>query len=886
MGMDAFVDYLEGRFAAQISSHTVMQPTGGDFEPLPEQLDPKLAAALKSKGLTSLYSHQSEAFESIRQGQDTVLVSKTASGKTLSFLLPILHDYITSDAPFGVALLYPTKALSRDQEGTLGGLLQAAGADMRLGTFDGDTPREERNRIQSQADFMITNPDMLHSGILPNHSRKWRTFLSRLKYIVVDEVHTYRGAFGSHVANVMRRLLRVCEMHGSRPTFVCSSATIGNPGEHVEALFNRPFHLINRDGAPRPQRDLYLVNPPVVQSHGHAMYRKGPNSISIPLIREATQQGVRTICFCRSRQQVERLVRAVTDGRPEMKKKVKPYRGGLLPNERRQLERDLAEGRVTTIVSTNALELGIDIGDLDLCLLSGHPGSMSSFWQQAGRVGRRGSRAVIVYAARDTPIDQYFVNHPEFLQRAPIEQAWLNADNPYILLQHLPCAAHEHPLRDTEPAFPEPAYGAALEVLKDDGTLKEYHGNYRYAMRDYPAKGVNLRGMTDYNIEIFCGTEVIGEIDPIGARGELYKDAIYQHLGRRYMSMDLDLEKKLCRVDPVDVDYYTECVWESRVTITELLESQKVGCPGVSQSSHHSPSDEVRGSEIQTTASERPNLADSDSDLADASRPDEGASGSQSAFAPLVTRSDDGYVEENTSRLDFGYINVNRQPKLYKKIRERTLENIGYGPITLDPFIYDTAGFALYPSEHWRTAIEAADKRHIGAGLYGLAYILKRTAPSLCLCDSQNIETDVSLTEVQPGEWRSALYLFDTIEGGVGYAEKIFEVFSEALRLAETIINDCPCLAGCPACVTSLPPGVEDEELQQLLMESNASVECTKSLITALLTGEVVLPEITEFALAEPDAVIPPDVDEEFERLKNRLNKASGILKKKRERIH
>lgn len=816
MGMQAFLEFLERRFSRQIASHSTLEASTGQFAELPETLDPRLASALESDGLTRLYSHQVEAFDSIRQRQDTVLVSRTASGKTLSFLLPILHNYLQAEAPFGVMLLYPTKALSRDQEGTLGKLLQATGTDVRLGTFDGDTPREERTRIQSQADFMITNPDMLHAGILPNHNRRWRTFLSRLQYIVVDEVHTYRGAFGSHVANVMRRLLRVCEMHGSRPTFVCSSATIGNPSEHVEALFQRPFRTIASDGSPRPERDLYLVNPPVVQSHGHALYRKGLGSVSVPLIREATRLGVRTICFCRARQQVERLCRAVVDGHPELKSKVKPYRGGLLPNERRQLERDLATGRVTTIISTNALELGIDIGDLDLCILSGYPGSMASFWQQAGRVGRRGSKAVIVYIARDTPIDQYLVHHPEFVSSTPIERAWLNADNPYILLQHLPCAAHEHPLREEEPSFSEPAYPAAMEMLKEDGSLTEYHGNYRYALRDYPAKGVNLRGMTDYNVEIYCGTEVIGELDPIGARGTLYKDAIYQHLGRRYMSMELDLEKKLCRVEPVDVDYYTEAVWESRVTLTEKLDE----------------------------------------------------------------------AELNAADVNFGFVNVNRQPKLYKKIRERTLENIGYGPITLDPFIYDTTGLSMLPPPEWRRRMELNDKRHIGAALYGLSYILKRTAPSLCLGDVENIETDVSLTEVERGVWLSALYLYDTIEGGVGYAEKIFEIFRDALQLCQAIIEECPCAAGCPSCVTALPPGVDDEALEALLVESNAAVACTRSLLTALLTGEVVEPEVTFHELTAGPPVEPSPPNEEMLRLKKRMAQASKILQDKRARVH
>ena len=828
MGLPTFVQFMERRFAPQIASATQLDASSGDFRDFPPALDPRLATALQSGGVQQLYAHQVDAFESIRTGRDTVLVSRTASGKTISFLLPILHEYLQAPAPFGVMLMYPTKALSRDQEGTLGRLLQASGVEIRLGTFDGDTPREERTRIQSQADFMITNPDMLHSGILPNHYRKWRTFLARLRYVVIDEVHTYRGAFGSHVANVMRRLVRVCRMHGSNPVFVCSSATIGNPREHVEALFQRPFHVVDKDGAPRPRRDLYLINPPVVQSQGHALYRKGTSAVTIPLIREAAKLGIRTICFCRARQQVERLRRAVIDGHPQLASRVKPYRGGLLPTERRQLERDLAQGKVNTIISTNALELGIDIGDLDLCILSGHPGSMASFWQQAGRVGRRGSQAVIVYVARDTPIDQYFVNHPEFATTAPIERAWLNANNPYILLQHLPCAAHEHPLRTQEETFSEPAYSAAVDVLRSDGSLTEYHGDLRYTLRDYPAKGVNLRGMTDYNVEIYCGTEVIGELDPIGARGTLYKDAIYQHLGERYMSMDLDLEKKLCRVERVDVDYYTDAVWSSRLTMTESLD----------RTEHHG------------------------------------------------------------ARLEFGYVNVNRQPKMYKKIRERTLENIGYGPITLDPFIYDTTGFSLRPPEAWIEHLSTADIRYVGAALYGLSYLLKRTAPSLCLGDVQDIETDVALTETPPASdtalvpkepataWRSALYLYDAIEGGVGFAEKIFEIFADALQLCLAVIDQCPCAAGCPSCVPSLPPGVEDADLEQLLTESDASVVCTRNLIHCLLTGTIQLPEVASHELEPEPPIEPLPPDPELQKLKLRMGRAGEILKAKRARTH
>ncbi|HMO50994.1 MAG TPA: DEAD/DEAH box helicase [Kiritimatiellia bacterium] len=814
--LDDALHFLEARFHRQIRDHRILEASPGDFSPLPKNLDPRLRRVLEDDGITQLYAHQAEAFDAIQTGRDVVLVSRTASGKTLSFLLPLLNRWMQDEAPFTVLLLYPTKALSRDQENTLGRLLRAGVDRQKLGTFDGDTPRDERRNIQRSADFVITNPDMLHAGILPNHHRGWKSFLSRLKYIVVDEVHSYRGAFGSHVANVFRRLLRVCEMHGSRPTFIGCSATVGNPGEHVEALFHRKVQVIDRDGAPRPARDLYLVNPPLVQSAGAALYRKGPASISIPLMREATRLGVRTICFCRARQEVERLYRAVVDGRPELAGRIKPYRGGLLPNERRQLERDLFGGTLTTIITTNALELGIDIGDLDLCILSGHPGTVASFWQQAGRVGRKGARAAIVFIAKDTPIDQYLVNHPDFITRAPIEQAWLNGDNPYILLQHLPCAAHEVPLRPEEPAFTDRAYTIALNVLTEEKTLAPYHDSLRYALPDYPAKGVNLRGMTDYNVDIYCGTEVIGEIDPIGARGTLYKDAIYQHLGRRYMSMDLDLEKKLCRVDEVSVDYYTEAVWENRVELTEAeSETQRHG-----------------------------------------------------------------------ATLRYGYIHVNKQPKLYKKIRERSYENIGYGPITLPPFEYDTTGFTLQVPPAWRKALDEKDRRYLGAALYGLSYLLHRAAPNLCMADAQDIETDVSLFEEEAQTWQSALYLYDAHEGGVGYAEKICEKIEEALTLCRDILRDCECEAGCPACVPPLPPGVENEELERLLIESNAAQACTQSLLDVLLDGTIALPELRTIQRRHGPLTEPPPEDEETKKLSQRLHKAADILKRKREREH
>lgn len=807
--------FIESYFSRQVTAHVTIPQREGCLNPFPVDIDERIVKTLAGRGIDGLYSHQVEAFNSIRSGHDTLLVSRTASGKTLSFFIPIVQSYLEEKAPFSVLFLYPTKALSRDQESVMGGLLALLEKRCAVGTFDGDTPREEREMLQKRGDFIISNPDMLHGGILPNHSRKWKSFISRLRYVVVDEVHMYRGSFGSHVANVMRRLLRVCEMHGSRPVFIGASATVGNPGELAASLFHRNFTVIDRDGSPGGERHLYIINPSMVKGQGDALYRKGPGSVSVPLLRHALQKQIRTICFARGRQEVERIYTSVVDGNGYLERKIRPYRGGLLPSERRGMERDLAAGSITAVITTNALELGIDIGDLDLCIISGYPGTIASFWQQSGRVGRRGRPSVTVFIARETSIDQYLVHHPGFITSAPLERAYVNGDNPYIFLQHLPCAAHEHPLREQEPLFDSTLYGESRDILLRRGTLVPWRENLRYSSPDYPARGVNLRGLTDYNIEIHDGTEVIGEIDPIGAMGTLYRDAIYQHLGRRYMSLDLDLEKKLCSVTPVEVDYFTEAVWEGRIDTGEILSEKN----------------------------------------------------------------------ENGASVHLAFMTINRQPRLYKKIRERTFENIGYGPITLPAFTYDTTGFALQPPRAWIKAMESEDPRIIDTALYGLSWCIRRMSPLMTMAEPSDVGTDVAPARAGDGRWKSALYLYDAVDGGVGYAEKIYESLLPVLGLCLSLVRECECKRGCPSCVPPLPPGIREEGMA-FVMENDAALRSTESLLVAMLEEKIIIPVVTSDAVADMGKDDQGVYQADRMAMRARLNRAADIMQVKRERLH
>lgn len=822
--IEDFKQYLEFAYRGMIASKQTLEETSGQVVPFPEQLHERLKDALTAKKITGFYAHQKQAYDSILQGQDTLLVSKTASGKTFSFFLPILQDYLNSSSnPFTVLFLYPTKALSRDQEGVLNSLLESSRANTRIGTYDGDTSRELRYQIQLNMDFIITNPDMLHSGILPNHNRKWRSFLSRLKYIVIDEVHTYRGTFGSHVSNVLRRLIRICEHHGSNPLFICSSATMGNPLEHVEKLIAKKVTLIDNDSSPRSHKDIYFLNPSLYLSKEGVYLRKSPQSLIIPLIQEATRRRIRTICFARSRQLVERTYKSCVDGFLALSSLIRPYRGGLLPLERRKLEHDLFLGKINTVISTNALELGIDIGDLDLCILSGHPGTMASFWQQIGRVGRKGRKCIIILVGRENPLDQFFIQHPEFLWSAPIEKAFVSPENSYVLLEHLPCAANEVPLRTHEAMWPFLGYKIALDVLTEKKQLTPFRENFYYSGSTYPALGVNLRGMTDYNIEIYCDGVVIGQIDPIGARDTLYKDAIYIHLGKKYMSLELDLKKKLAQVTPVLLDYYTESTWNIRVEMVDKDESR--------------------------------------------------------------------FIHDN--ELVTGLIYVNRTPKLFKKIKDKTHENIGYGPITLDPFEFKTEGMSFIYGEKWKNVLNAIDYRYAQSALLGLGYIIHKLAPALCMADFGDIEHDVALQDHQQTS-PSALFIYDHCIGGVGYSKNIFDSFEELLKMCLQLVNDCQCKLGCPSCIPPVLPKTHDSDLEELFVISNASKACTISLLEYVLFNQINIPKVifqtqkdhTQALKENSLANSLSENDEQEEKLRKQLTRSYQILDEKKSRIY
>jgi len=546
--------------------------------PMPDDLDPRLAEALRRRAIPTLYTHQAQAHEQIRLRRDVAIVTPTASGKTLCYNLPVLQSCL-EDPEARALYVFPTKALSQDQMQELHGLIGETGADIKTYTFDGDTPAAARRTIRNSGHIVVTNPDMLHQGILPHHTA-WVKLFENLRYVVLDEIHQYRGVFGSHLANVLRRLRRICRFYGSDPTFISCSATIANPKEHCERLLERPVHVVDDNGAPRGKKHVILYNPPVVNEE--LGIRRSVIKESARIAEPFLQTGSQLIVFGRSRLRVELLLTYLRRSLSKMNKppsKARGYRGGYLPNERRRIEQGLRSGEVLAVASTNALELGIDIGQLDVCIMAGYAGTVASTWQQAGRAGRRRGESCAILVASSSPLDQYIIEHPEFLLEGAPEQAIIDADNLAILLSHLKCAAFELPFEDGE-RFSEVAHEEMLDFLVDNGVLHRGDGKWHWVADTYPAEDVNLRQGALENVVIVDtthGRNVIGETDLFSAQLLLHDDAIYIHEGRQHHVDRLDWARREAYVHRVQVDYYTDAQMKTELHALDCFESEDAG---------------------------------------------------------------------------------------------------------------------------------------------------------------------------------------------------------------------------------------------------------------------------------------------------------------------
>ena len=571
---------LSSDLSQGITAHRLMPARDAIHAPFPSGTDPRLVAVLRDRGVEALYSHQAEAMAYVQAGRNVVVVTPTASGKTLCYNAPVL-DAILKEPETRALYLFPTKALAQDQLAELHGLVEALDVDIKTYTYDGDTPATARRIVRSAGHIVVTNPDMLHAGILPHHS-KWVKLFENLRFVVVDELHTYRGVFGSHLGNLLRRLSRVCRHYGSNPRFICSSATIANPKELAERLLEEPVELVDRNGAPSGARHVIFYNPPVLNR------QLGIRRSAILEARRIAERflvpnDIQTILFGRSRLTVEVLLTYMKEAAARSRKpesSVRGYRGGYLPHERRAIERGIREGTVRTVVSTNALELGIDIGGLEASVLVGYPGTIASTWQQMGRAGRRRGYALSLFIATSDPLDQYIVNHPEYFFEQSPESGLVNPDNLLVMMDHLKCAAFELPFRDGEPFGTVPV-GEMLEFLAEERVLHHARDRWHWMSEAFPAESVGLRAAARENFVVVDVTEpqprVIGEVDRFSAPMLIHEEAIYLHGSEQYQVERLDYENKKAYVRRVDVDYYTDASLAVNLAVLDEFEGTAEG---------------------------------------------------------------------------------------------------------------------------------------------------------------------------------------------------------------------------------------------------------------------------------------------------------------------
>jgi DEAD/DEAH box helicase domain-containing protein len=713
------------------------------YAPFPDSFDPRLRAAFERRGISQLYSHQAAAVQLVAAGKNIVITTPTASGKTLCYNLPVLEAILKNPGTRAL-YLFPTKALAQDQMAELHELaaaLSELGADapapgIGVHTYDGDTPQDARRTIRTRAQVVLTNPDMLHSGILPHHPR-WAKLFEHLRYIVIDELHAYRGVFGSHLCNVLRRLTRVARHYGSDPQIICSSATIANPRELAERLAERPFSLVRESGAPRGEKFFVFVNPPVVNRE--LGIRRSYLAETRRVAGEFLRRGLQAIVFAQSRLSTEILTTYLKEDFediPGMPERIRGYRGGYLPLRRREIERGLREGQVRGVVSTNALELGIDIGALDVAVLAGYPGTIASTWQRAGRAGRRASRSASVLVASSAPVDQFVVRHPWYFFDASPEHALINPDNLHILVNHVKCAAFELPFTGSE-RFGEIDVQEVLGVLQESGIVhrtggdKDEQAQWHWTSESYPADAVSLRSISSDNFVVVDQTNesnIIGETDYSSGPSTLHPKAIYIVEGRLFQVEKLDFEGRKAYVRSVDCDYYTDAITYTKVTILDQFAA----------------------------------------------------------------------AEDNVAR--HGEVHVVSRVVGFKKIKFYTNENVGSGEVDLpEQQMHTTAYWLELPRELLGALPYATDDRR--DGIYGFAFAMKQVATLLLMCDRHDVGLSINAGDKQAEGDQPRVFIYDAFPGGIGFSEPLFAMHADLLSRTRELIATCPCDNGCPSCV-------------------------------------------------------------------------------------
>ena len=561
-------------FINNVTEWKIIPPADAVTANYPPDISAKYKSVLQKMEIRELFSHQSEAYKLVRAGENIVVVTPTASGKTLCYNLPVIQSILEHNETRAL-YLFPTKALAQDQVVELQKIVNLLDEDIKTYTFDGDTPETARRAIRSSGHIVVTNPDMLHQGILPHHTR-WIKLFENLKFVVIDEIHQYRGVFDSHFATVIRRLKRICDFYGSEPQFICGSATIANPKELADKIVGSEVKLIDKNGAPRGEKHFIFYNPPVINAQ--LGIRKSVVKEAARLSRNFIVASVQTILFARSRLRVEILVtylKELMSRHRKSPKLIRGYRGGYLPLERREIEKGLRTGNVMGVVSTNALELGIDIGQLDTCIMVGYPGTIASTWQQAGRAGRRAGISVAIMLSSSAPLDQYIINHPEYFFEKPPENGNINPDNLIILMSHVKCAAFELPFEPGE-KFGIDATNELLEYLEEHHVLHRQNDRYYWTSEVYPAEEVSLRSASPENFVIIDTTKkdnkVIGEMDLFSAQVMIHDEAIYLHQSEQYHVDNLDWDRKKAYVRQVDVDYYTDAEVKTAIKVLDVFE--------------------------------------------------------------------------------------------------------------------------------------------------------------------------------------------------------------------------------------------------------------------------------------------------------------------------